>query len=264
MNLADRLKIYLDRGLQEDEAAIVVLIEEAGIAIFSAFPDHFVLFGGAALLLFYESPRFSRDLDLLASTPVLPRFEEIETVVRKGIQPIAETLGLGQLKFQKYNHSDNFIKCWVAANEKPLFSIDQTRIGASVLQRQLVKQTIAGTNERFVLTATPNYLLLQKCEVFLSRRHVKARDAFDIHLLHARGASLTNNLEAHLEDFVLLKDMDDEFIGARIQSIDERLCTAELRSVLPPAVFEELAKKQFGPIRDSLRMMFSLDLGELK
>src|SRR5258708_29254122 len=114
MNMADRLKSYLGRGLQEDEDAIVVLIEEAGIAIFSAFPDHFVLFGGAALLLFYESPRFSRDLDLLASTPVLPRFEEIETVVRKGIQHIAETLGLGQLKFQKYNHSDDFIKCWVA------------------------------------------------------------------------------------------------------------------------------------------------------
>jgi hypothetical protein len=215
----------------------------------------------AALLLFYESPRFSRDLDLLASTPVLPRFEEIETVVRKGIQPIAETLGLGQLEFQKYNQSDDFIKCWVAANEKPLFSIDLTRIGGSVLQSQIVKQTIAGTNERFVLTATPNYLLLQKCEVFLSRRHVKARDAFDIHLLHARGASLTNNLEAHLEDFVL-QDMDDEFIGARIQSIDERLCTAELRSVLPPAVCEKLAKKQFGPIRDSLRMMFSLWIGE--
>jgi hypothetical protein len=256
MNLADRLKIYLDRGLQDDAATILVLIEEAGIAIFSAFPDHFVLFGGAALLLFYESPRFS--LDLLASTPVLPRFEEIETVVRKGIQPIAETLGLGQLKLQKYKQSDDFIKCWVAANEKPLFSIDLTRIGGSVLQSQIVKQTIAGANERFALTATPSYLLLQKCEVFLSRRHVKARDAFDIHFLHARGASLANNLKAHLEDFVLLKDMDDEFIGARIQSIDERLCTAELRSALPPAVFEELAKKQFGPMRDSLRMMFSL------
>ena len=114
MNLTDRLRIYLDRGFQEDDAKILVLIEETGIAIFSAFPDHFVLFGGAALLLFYESPRFSRDLDLLASV-----------------------------------------------------------------------------------------------------------------------------------------------IEARIQSINVKLCTAELRSVLPLALFEELAREQFKPIRDSLRMLFS-------
>ena len=55
MNLADRLRIYRNRGLQEEEAAILVLIEETGIAIFSAFPDHFVLFGGAALLLSPET-----------------------------------------------------------------------------------------------------------------------------------------------------------------------------------------------------------------
>jgi len=112
MNLADRLTIYLDRGLQEDEAAILVLVEEAGIAIFSAFPEQFVLFGGAALLLFYQSPRFSRDLDLLASSTVLPPFEQLVGAVRKHIQPIAETLGLGQLNFRKYNESDDFIKCW--------------------------------------------------------------------------------------------------------------------------------------------------------
>lgn len=257
MNLADRLRIYLDRGLQEDEASILVLIEEAGIAIFSAFPDHFILFGGAALLLFYQSPRFSRDLDLLASAKEFPPFEELASVVRQQIQPIAETLGLGQLDFRRFDESNNFIKCWVVANEKPLFSIDLTRIVGSVLESHVVKQAIAGHTHRTVRTATANYLLLQKCEVFLTRRHVKARDAFDIHLLLGRGASLNNNLQAHLEDFVLLKDLDAEFIEARIQSINVKLCTADLRSVLPPPLFNELATKQFAPIGDSLRKVFS-------
>jgi hypothetical protein len=257
MHLADRLGIYLDRGLQEDAASILVLIEEAGIAIFSAFPDHFVLFGGAALLLFYQSPRFSRDLDLLAATSQFPPFEDLISVVRKDIQPIAETLGFGRLDFRKYNESTDFIKCWVVANEKPLFSIDLTRIGGSVLETQIVKQTIAGANDRTVRTATPNYLLLQKCEVFLTRRHVKARDAFDIHLLLGQGASLNNNLHAHLEDFVLLKELDAEFIEARIQSIDVKRCTGDLRPVLPAALFNELAAKQFAPIGDSLRKVFS-------
>jgi hypothetical protein len=191
MNLADRLRIYLDRGLREDEAGILVLIEESGVAIFTAFPGQFVLFGGAALLLFYDSPRFSRDLDLLASATALPPFEEIVSVVRNAIQPILETLGLGQLDFRKYNESDDFIKCWVVANEKPLFSIGLTRIGGSVLESQIVNQTLAGTRDRTLRTATANYLLLQ------------ARDAFDIHLLLARRASLNTNLKAHLEDFVL-------------------------------------------------------------
>lgn len=257
MNLADRLKIYRTRGFQEEEAAILVLIEETGIAIFSAFPDHFVLFGGAALLLFYESPRFSRDLDLLALTKTLPLLGEIETVVRDEVQPIAETLGLGKLDFRKYNESEDFVKCWVLANEKPLFSIDLTRIGGSVLESHIVKQNIAGTKERTVLTATADYLLLQKCEVFLDRPRVKARDAFDIHLLVGRGASLKNNLKAHLEDFVLLKELDEEFIEARVQSIEVKLCTSELRSVLPPALFEELAHQEFKPIRDSLRTLFA-------
>jgi hypothetical protein len=256
MNIADRLTIYLQRGLQEDEAAILVLIEEAGIAIFSAFPDRFVLFGGAALLLFHQSPRFSRDLDLLASTTEFPPFEELVNVVRKHIQPIAETLEFGRLDFQKFNESNDFIKCWVVANEKPLFSIDLTRIGGSVLKSQIVEQTI-GATDRTVRTATPNYLLLQKCEVFLTRLHVKARDAFDIHLLLGRGASLNKNLQAHLEDFVLLKDLDAEFIEARIQTVDVKLCTTDLRSVLPPALFKELATKQFAPIADSLRKVFS-------
>ena len=188
------------------------------------------------------------------------RFEEIVSVVRNAIQPIAETLGLGQLDFRKYNESDDFIKCWVVANEKPLFSIDLTRIRGSVLESQIVNQTLAGTRERTLRTATANYLLLQKCEVFLARRYVKARDAFDI--LLARRASLNTNLKAHLEDFVLLKDLDGEFIEVRIQSIDVRLCTAELRSVLPPALFEELASKQFEPIRDSQRKLFSQWVGE--
>jgi len=34
--------------------------------------------------------------------------------------------------------------------------------------------------------------LLQKCETFLNRRYVKARDAFDIHLLITRGAPVVS------------------------------------------------------------------------
>jgi len=256
VNLEDRVRKYVDRSFQSDEAEILVLIEESAVAIFTSFPDHFVLFGGATLVLFYDSPRFSRDLDLFASVTKLPSPEEIQALVHASIQPIAETFGLGQLEFRKYNESDDFVKYWVIANQKPLFSIDLTRIGGSVIRSEIREKIIACERERTVLTPTANYLLLQKSEVFLDRRHVKARDAFDIHLLLARGASLNDNLQAHLEDFILMKDLDGEFIAARIESIDARLCTVELRSVLPPAVFEEIARNHFESIRHSLRTVF--------
>lgn len=44
---------YLERDFTEDQAHILILMEEAAIALFSALPEHFVLFGGATLVLFH-------------------------------------------------------------------------------------------------------------------------------------------------------------------------------------------------------------------
>src|SRR5712691_9918669 len=129
MNLQARTDRYRERGFQQVEAEILVLIEESAAALFTAFPDQFILFGGATLVLFYESPRLSRDLDLLASPTQIPRPEEIKDVVRSSIQSIAETLGLGQLKFRKDIESPGFVKQCVLANHRALFSIDLTSIG---------------------------------------------------------------------------------------------------------------------------------------
>jgi nucleotidyltransferase AbiEii toxin of type IV toxin-antitoxin system len=210
MNLQARIDRYRERGFQQLEAEILVLIEESAAALFTAFPDQFILFGGATLVLFCESPRLSRDLDLLASPTQIPRPEEIEDVVRSSIQSIAETLGLGQLEFRKDIESAGFVKQWVLANHRALFSIDLTSIGGNVLETQIVKKAIANDSEKIVATLSATYLLFQKCETFLNRRHVKARDAFDIHLLLTRGAHLDKNLQAHLENFIAMKEIDHE------------------------------------------------------
>jgi hypothetical protein len=44
--------------------------------------------------------------------------------VRSAIQPIAETLGLGQREFRQDVAAPTLAKQWVLANQKPLFSID--------------------------------------------------------------------------------------------------------------------------------------------
>jgi hypothetical protein len=257
MNLQARVDRYRERGFQELEAEILVLMEESAVAIFTSFPDHFVLFGGATLVLFYESPRLSRDLDLLASSGPLPKMEDVQAVVRSRIQPLAEIFGLGQLDFRQDIANPDFVKQWVLANQKPLFSIDLTRIGGSVLETQIVKQTIADTPEKTILTPNANYLLFQKCETFLGRRHVKARDAFDIHLLLSRGAHLDKTLRPHLEELIAMKELDKESVETRIEAVTAKLCTVELRPVLPLPLFGHLEKEGFEAIRQSLRTVFS-------
>ena len=75
MNLQARVDKYRERDFQHADAEILVLIEETAVALFTSFPDHFVLLGGATLVLFYESRRLSRDIDLLPSGP-LPKSED--------------------------------------------------------------------------------------------------------------------------------------------------------------------------------------------
>jgi hypothetical protein len=96
MNLQARIDRYLKRGFPELESEILVLIEESASSLFSAFPERFILFGGATLVLFYESPRLSRDLDLLPTTEDLPSTQEIQAVVEASIRPLAEIFGLGK------------------------------------------------------------------------------------------------------------------------------------------------------------------------
>lgn len=227
------------------------------MALFNSFPDHFVLFGGVTLVFFHDSPRVSRDLDLLSSPGQPPAAEEIRRVVHAAIQPVAEALGLGQIGFKLDIATTGLARQWVLANQKPVFSIDLTTIGGGVLKSQILQHTIVGIPDKIVLAPNANYLLFQECETFLSRRFVKARDAFDIHLLLSRGVAVNNTLRAHFEDFLLMNEFDAEFIDARIRSVTPKLCTVELRPVLPASVFEELEKRDFQPIQSSLRTVFA-------
>src|SRR5271155_4285712 len=162
-------------------------------------------------------------------------------------------LASGNLNSEKTWPHPRSQKQWVLANQKPLFSVDLTTIGGNVLKSQIVKHTIAGSSEKSVLTRNANYLLYQKCETFLNRRHLKARDAFDIHLLLSRGATLDKALRPHLA----MKEFDKESIKERIQGVTAKLCTVELRPVLPLPLFEDLAKDDFESVRRSVRTVFS-------
>jgi hypothetical protein len=246
---------YLKRGFQQSEAEILVLLEECAAGLFAAFPDRFVLVGGATLVLFYDSPRLSRDLDLLAKAEELPTAAEIITVIEESIQPLAETFGLGKIECVQGGTKD-FIKIWVQSNQKPLFSVDLTRIGGTVLKCEEVQKQIGESNEKTVIIPSAEALLFQKCETFLDRRFVKCRDAFDIDVLIGKGATLSGALKDHLHDFIQMREFDSGSIRDRINQVNTKLCTAELRPALPDALFTTLAHQEFEPLRSALEKVF--------
>jgi len=249
----------LERNFRQDEAHILVLMEEAAIALFSAMPEHFLLFGGATLVLFHNSPRLSKDLDLLARVEPLPRAEELEEALRPRLDEIAGVLGMGPVGFEPESAGENFLRLWiVGSGNRRLFTVDLTRMGGPVLSREVVQEEIPEeARTARIPTASRDYLLLQKAESFVSRRIMKTRDAFDIRLLLAHGAKLDAVLKGHLHDALLWREMDREQIGERIEKLDARLCRAELKPVLPDDVYVELEREGFESLRAAVRSVFA-------
>src|SRR5580692_7309676 len=100
MEIAKLVAKYEGRGFSRERAEINALMEGAVFTIFRDFPDAFLLFGGATLVLFHESLRHSADLDLLARGASLPSREEIINSLRRDLVPVAENLQLGGIRFE--------------------------------------------------------------------------------------------------------------------------------------------------------------------
>jgi hypothetical protein len=172
---------------------------------------------------------------------------------------VASVLGLGRVSFEPETEGEQFVRLWVVGpGKQKLFTVDLTRMGGSVLSREIVKEKIEEEGKTSLIpAASRDYLLLQKAESFVSRRVVKARDTFDIRLLLLRGAKLDSLLKAHLQDALMWRDVDREQINERIERVDGKLCRAELKPVLPDEVYEELEKDDFEVLRAAVRRLFA-------
>jgi hypothetical protein len=164
MNLGGRLAKYLERDFSLEQAQTLVLMEEAAIALFSALPEHFVLFGGATLVLFYNSPRLSKDLDLLSRIDSLPSSDALQNALEERVQEVAGIFGIGPVTFESEQNGKQFLRLWIIGSRKQrLFTVDLTRIGGSVLAREIVEEKIV-LDERTALipSVSRNYQLWQK------------------------------------------------------------------------------------------------------
>ena len=258
MDIARQIAKYEDKGFSRDRAEVNTLMEHAAVTIFKDFPDAFVLFGGATLVLYHDSVRHSADLDLLSRTAAFPTPEEISASLQRDLTPVGQIMELGELRFQLERSNSREGRIFVSTGaDRRLFRIDLTRLG-SAIESEIEDHPIEGESglSAVIKSATKELLLLQKAEAFLMRRSVKARDAYDINLLNEIGAVLSPNLRAHLHDTILGNEIDSETISDRIDRVGVDLCRFELKPILPANIYSELEEAQFEPLRNALRYLY--------
>jgi hypothetical protein len=258
MNIARQTAKYEEKGFSREKAEINALMENAIFAIFRDFPDAFLLFGGATLVLFHESVRHSADLDLLARGTSLPTRDEIVSTLKRELSPIAQILQLGELQFGSTGSGIEEGSIFVSSSSgQRLFRVDLTKFGSAIESEIETHPIEAQSGESVeIKSATKELLLLQKAEAFLLRRIVKARDAYDIHVLLQKGAVLSTNLRAHLEDAIHANEIDGAVISERLALIDLDLCSLELKPILPPEIYTPLEEREFGKLRDAVKKLF--------
>jgi hypothetical protein len=257
MNLAEQLEALRKKGFSTEQGRVIALMREAATVLFRQWPESFILYGGANLVLFHESVRHSADLDLHLRAD-LPPADEVAKALIQGLEPLAKLLQQHPLGVSVFRSDQDLLKISVSSpNDGVLFTVDLNRMGSVILSGidERVLEGLGTSDAANVKFVSGDLLLLQKAEAFLLRTIVKARDAYDIRYLLDRGAALNGNLRDHLAD-LLLGDIDREYITGRIANITEALCRAELKNVLPKDAYEALEKAHFQSLKDGLSQLF--------
>lgn len=133
MNLAEQLETLRRKGFSEGQARVIALMREAATVVFRQWPESFILYGGANLVLFQDSVRHSADLDLHLRGN-LPPAEHVADVLRQGLEPLARLLEQHPLGVNVFRSDQDFLKIGVSSSEGGvLLTIDLNRMG-SVIQ----------------------------------------------------------------------------------------------------------------------------------
>jgi hypothetical protein len=259
MNLAAQLELLKTRGFDDARAHVIVLIREAAILLFQAFPDSFLLYGGANLILFHNSLRTSADLDLLLQGAALPKADDLAKVLSEGLQELAQLLEFSPLAVKVATAESALVKLEVASKDhRSLFTVDLGGLG-SVLKSGIEEHALEAVslNAKATIKAlSRDHLLLQKAEAFVFRPGVKVRDAYDIKLLLDAGGTLSGELENHLADALAIREIGQDQLVARIEQMDARLCRGQLADILPAAEYKALERLDFQPLRSALQQLF--------
>ena len=100
MSLGVQIAGYREKGFSSEQAVVITIMRVAVGVLFLDFPDSFLLFGGATLVLFHDSVRHSADLDLLQRADNAPTPEDLRGSLAKGLTATAEALNFGAAPYR--------------------------------------------------------------------------------------------------------------------------------------------------------------------
>jgi hypothetical protein len=207
-------------------------------------------------LLFHDSLRHSADLELLGRAEERPTAADLCASLATGLASAAEALELGPLRVEASGDHVLVKK----RDSSLLFKVDITRLG-SVLESEVEEHAVEidEDNVATVKAASRDFLLLQKAECFLlAANHESAWCLWHLSVERLRqvGVVLNEHLENHLHDTLMNRELEAEDISRRIAQVDEKRCLSDLRSLLPPELFDALAREQFRPLRNALHELY--------
>ena len=213
---------------------------------FETFPTRFCFLAVPRSSYFMRALGILRILIYLHEGPRYRRAMKSSNALRRELSPIAQVLQLGELQFGSRGSSTEEGSIFVSSSSgQRLFRVDLTKFGSAIESEIETHPIEAQSGESVeIKSATKELILLQKAEAFLLRRIVKARDAYDIHVLLQKGAVLSPNLSAHLEDAIHANEIDGALISERIALVNLDLCVFELKPILPPEIYAPLEKKR--------------------
>jgi len=256
VTLGEQLELLRQRGFDPERAQVIVLMREAAILLFSAFPGLFLMHGGANLILFHGSVRTSLDLDLLSQGAPLPKSDDLAKILAEGLLPVATLLDIAPLKIASAKATDGFIRIEVISKDhRNLFTVDLGGLG-SVLAAGVEEHLLEAVSlniTAIIKAVSRDHLLLQKTEAFVFRPGVKVRDAYDIKLLADAGAVLSEPLQSHFSDALAMREVGRNHLLARIEQVTPKLCRAHLSDVLPASQYAALERSHFEPLLLALR-----------
>jgi len=162
VNLAEQLETLRGKSFSEGQALVIALIREAATVVFRQWPESFILYGGANLVLFQDSVRHSADLDLHLRGN-LPPADQVADVLRRGLEPLAKLLEQHPLGVNVLRSDQDFLKIGVSSPEGGvLFTVDLNRMG-SVIESGINEQMMEGlgtTDTANVKFVSRDHLLL--------------------------------------------------------------------------------------------------------
>ena len=226
------------------------ILREALVALFRAHPDKFVLIGGAALRLLYDSPRSSADADLLVrKSPTPAELSEIALRLEEDLAPASAHLGR-TLSCRASPETGSIV---IQESGRPLLLVQFPCIPPPAhLAKRLLHADSLGSE--IVPVPTLDEFLLSKLITLLQRRIVKGRDAFDIWYLSERGARLK---KAALEHWLQWEDWDSRRIAARLAQLTPKRLAQDLARFLPADLDSQLKGDGYLTLRESVRSFFA-------